>query len=145
LTVRCSAKLKLTGNRVESVCISGSSYSLTKTVTNVDVVGNCALGTGILVGSTLLTVRSSARLKLTGNRVESVCIRGSSDALTEIVTNVDVVGNCALGTGILVGSTLLTICSGTRLKLTGNRVESVCISGGSYSLTEVVTDVDVVG
>jgi hypothetical protein len=103
------------------------------------------LSAGILVGSTLLTVRCSARLKLTGNRVESVCISGSSDSFTEVVTDVKVVSNCALGAGILVGSTLLTVRCSARLKLTGNRVESVCISGSSYSFTEIVTNVDVVG
>jgi hypothetical protein len=51
-----------------------------------------ALSAGILVGSTLLTVRCSARLKLTSNRVESISISGSSDSFTEIVSDVEVVG-----------------------------------------------------
>jgi hypothetical protein len=145
LTVRCSARLKLTGNRVESVCIRGSSDALTEIVTDVDVVGKYTLGAGILVGSTLLTICSGTRLKLTCNRVESIRVGRSSDSFTEVVTNVKVVSNCALGAGILVGSTLLTVRCSARLKLTGNRVESVCISGSSYSFTEIVTNVDVVG
>jgi hypothetical protein len=91
LTVCSGTRLKLTSNRVESVSVSCSGDSLAEIVSNVDEAGNYALGAGILVGSAFLTVRSSARLKLTSNRVESVSISRSGYGLTEIVSDVDVV------------------------------------------------------